>query len=815
MTSSNPEEPSSSSQELHFPPVRVNHSLARLDLNTLMMRSNQARNPPKEAHSSLEDSSYEVLGESMCDASDDEGNTESLASTTPDDVSSISDGDEFDDDDDEYANEASQHLPEPDVYNPLEHFASSSSSPNASMMTSMADTQTGEASSIRLEEEVREDGSARACGIVGRFSEARELPQILRGYGLPDLRLTVRMTLSERYLPVPRSYRILYVGEFPEWGVKEINARIGAALDATPSSSRFNIVQGPAYPGSTSSSNIQLERSGLELVVDHCNHPKVSQQPGSPPRAVITLDDGTELTFGPGKSITFKGQSSTDSLPDLVIFCHYTIPSESDTTAGVEKMHLTREAFRRHSIPCLDIATTRPYGKSPYGIPSDDSSLRLCMEGRTSNDEPYEILETLPIDIYTFASIDPSELNRHLASISPRSPQSRAGSEGRESRRWSLSEIVPGFGDDSHSNAFVSLLSQPRMWLAVLALSAIISAHLAGLTSFAAFSPNTAKDAVNGSVSAAVSISTPATSQITRAPQPVAPPLGSLSVRPSSQDLSIMPSFEKTKKQPRKGAKPAEEEQSGGLEIEVKGPQTFTIRPLKQFANKKRKHQLDVHVSRDSEPVPVHVSPSQDSDSYIVTLQQQYPLGVFDVDVVLRRKPLLQQTIQVEMGTPKSGIVDLIVGAQAAQDTLKVISTHLSKTVHAGVAVVEDKANTAFEHTCLWKDRITHSTQTVAEHLEGAKQEATRRIAMGSKVSKEVSSMLWKNYQEISARVKADVREASTNIKKSEPVRRARKNVDTLRKKFRKNRSKDAGHQGEKSKKRSKAGKRNKRRGKE
>src|SRR6478735_5263480 len=79
MTSDRPD----AAQELEYPPIRVDRSLAQLDLNTLIMHSN--------AHSaqdatSLEDSTYEVLDRPGY-LSDDDGHTASVASTSPDDIS--------------------------------------------------------------------------------------------------------------------------------------------------------------------------------------------------------------------------------------------------------------------------------------------------------------------------------------------------------------------------------------------------------------------------------------------------------------------------------------------------------------------------------------------------------------------------------------------------------------------------------------------------------------------------------------------------------------------------------------------------------
>ena len=104
---------SASCHALTYPSVAVHSTLASLASENLDMRSN-TKNHVEETPSSLEDSTYEVLGDSSFETSDDEeGRTESLASTdghTPDDISSIADTEESND---SYTLGASEHHPDP------------------------------------------------------------------------------------------------------------------------------------------------------------------------------------------------------------------------------------------------------------------------------------------------------------------------------------------------------------------------------------------------------------------------------------------------------------------------------------------------------------------------------------------------------------------------------------------------------------------------------------------------------------------------------------------------------------------------------
>lgn len=755
----------------------------------------------------------------MLDASDDEsGHTESLASTdhTPDDVSSLADDDDFADDSNDN-NGNSINLPDALQIQASQTYSHHASSTDASMLTSMADTQGSEESYIQLEEERCPDGTFDAGGTVTKFEQNRGLPRVLQGYGCAEIKHTVRMRLSERHLPVPRSYRLLYIGEFPEWGVKEVNAQIAAALDATPSSSRFNIVQGPAYPGGPSSSNVQLERSGPELVVDHCKTPHIIQESKASARVLVTLDDQTELIFGPGASIQVEGESSGVRLPDLIIFCHYTMQSESNSDAEIQKFQFAREAFQRNNIPILDIATTRPYGKCPPGFTYNSHGLRLCVEGRNVHQEKYEVQETLPIDIYAFSSVDPSQLNRHLSFISPRTSRSELKPVKNEQGKWSINRLVPNLSSSS-STDLRELWTQPRLWLTLLALSTMVTMYLSGLSTpnllhqsspnhvpqqLLTKEPQSYTAAIPAVIKSEVPVSTPKLPRAPRAPR-------------IPSDLSILPTQEPSNSQADRASSSSSrkpEDDSLGFSAEVIDENHFTLRRTQNSSsNRKRKQSVKINVSLDSQPVPIKTSQTPNGD-YVVELIGEYSANVFKVHVVsqlvwgLGGSSSLEMAFYINLGRSRSRLQDLIEVVKhdviVVQNNLRNITTSVSKRLHSGVAHFEDSAAAAVHQTRRWKKHLQDSTQSVADHLQEATKEASRQVRIGSATTKEVSKTLWHNYKELSTRYRSytqgmvrsiqginpNIWERSAPVRKSKPMRRARKNALSIRKKMFKSRT--------------------------
>lgn len=375
------------------------------------------------------DSSYELITKEMCSGS--EGDTVSVASTGV--LTDLSLGDDDFDTvvEDEQANDYFGHPPPPPPPPPpptmttaiAEAFSESrlySSTADSSMMFSGTETQGSEVTFRTLEEEQSADGSIMASGTIRVFESPLAMPKVLEDFGRQQLRLAVKMAMSKRMLPPRRSYRIVYVGQLDHWVGTDINSHIGAALNMTPSSSRFNIVQGSEWPGA-SGSRVQLERSGSELVVDHCSAPRLVSSPHRRREIMITLSDGSALWVG----VDGEVHSPTSATPDLIIFCHSGEDKLQESTR-----HL-RRALQDSGFPTLDIAVVRPYT-------SEESIFRkgnLCLhiEGRDKDEGAFETQKIIPIDLYAFLSLEPTQLNRHLAYLAAQNHQTKNNESFRES----------------------------------------------------------------------------------------------------------------------------------------------------------------------------------------------------------------------------------------------------------------------------------------------------------------------------------------------------------------------------------------------
>lgn len=785
--------PDSCQQHLDYdyPKIQVNRSLTNSDLNTLIMRSNPRR-MPEEASNSLVDSSYEVLSRSMCENSDDEGHTESLASTngdgnTPDDLSSLCDDDEFEDDEDDYIDDASQHLPPPLTESTNEPDASQyTTEPDDSMMTSRAGIHQDEASYQKLEEiSSTDDDSVIVRGTVAEFKSTSGLPEVLQDYGCEQLRLSVQMALSQHSLPISRSFRILYVGVFPGWAVFDVNNHIGAALHATPSSSRFNILQGSDRPGSTSSSRIQLEPAGPELVVDHCPAPRIVHRSSGIPQVVITMNDGSQLVVTNGKVL----RNNRDPLPDLIIFGHIANKQPgSESVEEAEVFRSARDALKNTHIPSIDIAVVRPYGGETFGF--NENSMQLCIEGRPQRGHAYQTLKTMPVDLYAFLSIDPLHLNRHLAFLCDQANAMNLN-QSKHSGDWSIRSLLPWSAQSSTSSS-EELWTKRLTWASLLAFTVMVLAYHVQRNIAPAVLEEFPMMLVKPiSASPTFDLCNSGASEVKAITQQAVPSTVAGSLSSTQRDLTVVPSEEKLLGERTERAVPPKEEQSGSFEVEITGDHQFLLRSSKQLTNSRRKLSISVQVNQGLGVVPIRVSRTSDN-TYTVDLEQEYPEGIFNVSVVAQRKPILRQTFEVKLGSSKStyaylmdnvGRLSQIVKQDMAivQSNWKNLSTQISQELQGGAVAV-------FGQTQYWNQKLRDSTQTVAEHLQGAKREATRQLSTGSKVTKDVSRVLRESWQAGASRaasvahsVTADAWQRSRPLRTSQRLLLARKRALRLR----------------------------------
>lgn len=707
-----PTSTSDSSQRLKYPPVQVSRSLEKLDLDTLIMRSTSRR--PQDAGSSLEDSGFEFLGDSLIETSDDEAHTESIASTdgnTPDDASS------FSDDDADYGTDAHElqhsttlladHIPtQPQTSSGSMHSFEDSTLTEVSM-------HAGEhVDKMRLDEEQsRDDGVSQGFKIIRSFPDAAGvLFPVFEQYECSEVRLVVKAAMLDRPMPTPESYSILYVGMPDKWVEDVITAKISAALMAGPRTSRSIMVQG------------QLEPYGPIMHVDRCVDTKVVSQDSERARVALRLQSGKELLLGGRVALS-------PTTPDLVVFCH---PSAPVAANDAHKLASLRDALKAERIPFLELTSIRHYG---HGQPSYDSqSLSVCIEGRENQDADFELKEVLPIDHFTFSDLDAAQINRHLALISPRmmtsdtAPPSASGNS-----MWKT------WAGRLHLNQS----GVPKMMALLTVLSAMVFACLFGPVLVPMLQGR-------GSSIGAGPLSAPSKPDFCSSPVPsdsrpfdidhaITAAASAPSISSTPKGLSVVPPQVKPRKQGKKGIGKV-----AHYDIIATDHHHFTLFPSEDISKSRKKPQLQIRVTRQAQVVPIRYNRTI-SGIYIVELEQRYPIGHFNVSIASYSKPLLQQSFQIALGRNQSVLDQLrdltLWTVDNTQNTLANLSANAAQGLKEGMTNLEASAR-------LLTDELRQSTPRVKIQLQSAKDTIRQHMVARTEKLKQVSASAWAGVQE-------------------------------------------------------------------
>lgn len=717
MPSSNPK----AGPEFQYPPAQADRSLTSLDLNTLMMKSS-SRRAQEEPGSSLDDSTYELLTDSLIEMSDDEAHTASIASTSDDhtqDDGSIF-GDDDDDDDFETDDRAldasiqSMHAAaaDHDLETPLEAGAEDS------MLTMVPEHMNGSGGSsmIQLDEEPTEVSDVfLGTAIVRGFpTKTEELPKVLEtAYGQPQVQLGVKAALSSRYITTPESYKILYLGLPEQWVQDNITHHIHAALTASPSKTRSVMVRGQMEPLGTVIDTYRSTK--LELIDADIARP----------RMYIHIDDGQRVTIGQGKKPKF----------DLVILCH---TQKRDYTADAPAYDLLRTALRQHSIPILELSEIKPYGAGSHTY--DSRVMVATVEGRSDDEAEFQLLEVLPLDVYSFCELEPAQVNRHLALISPHllPPTIESGSMSRFS---AVTDTVRAIGKQLRTGA----PAPTRVLLLSIALTVMLSAFalspvympllqqkFTDITPEPPMLPVLSTSVATTTSSAVVSSSTASFS-----------PSSSFSLSVPKGLSIIAPQAEQPKAKPKQTLKKTDEKASG-FDIQTAGEGQFVLTPSEELTNSRKKPQLHIQVFRNTSSVAIRYVRTITGE-YFVDLVDEHPFGIFNISIASYSKPLLRQSFEVYLGHNKTW-VDQVLGVAAnkiihAQSVLLDVSSLAVEQLQARLNAV------AGSKLGYWVEEGRHMEEMIYDS-------AKERLESGTELVKSIPETTWMGLRKATAPVR-------------------------------------------------------------
>ncbi|KAL1953975.1 hypothetical protein VTO42DRAFT_1861 [Malbranchea cinnamomea] len=228
---------------------------------------------------------------------------------------------------------------------------------------------------------------------------------------------TVYQTVSQEGLSLDRPFRVLYIGNSDFKGA--VLDKLGDVLVANSKtvthsssveSSRFHVV--PTAFGPDSAPNYaELLPLHVQLTVDECS--AAYEDVNQPDRITLILKNGDRYSSYRSGSDYKISTISEWAPPDLAIF----FISESEGADQLTSRYIAYYFMRRHRIACMFLSEKPLWGRERPSYPVDAQIVHIGLEKIDPVTRQVTIIGRCPIDLNTFESISPEQLNRNLSAV--------------------------------------------------------------------------------------------------------------------------------------------------------------------------------------------------------------------------------------------------------------------------------------------------------------------------------------------------------------------------------------------------------------
>lgn len=474
------------------------------------------------------------------------------------------------------------------------------------------------------------------------------------------LMATVQQTITKKSLDTDKPFRVLYIGSSEFRGI--ILDKLGDVLVSSASSdfessstesSRYHVV--PTSFGAGAVPNFaELLPIHCQLIVDECLEATAESHVDRPRTINLKFKNRpscTSLWTGGEYGIS----SSTEwALPDIAIV----FLSSADTPTVMETQKLSRLLMERHGVPTMSISEKPLWQMPREPIPVHHQSLHMCLESRHSTTGKTAVLKRYPIDLSTFESVTPGQLNKNLASLTSNYAKQHSASAA------GLPSIAPPSQPFDFKNLTRKLLPLPYLdndtelafvlrllMLTTLSAATLTMGHLVLKTAAVLISNLVARSVSSSQISPVSSIRTTNVVPTADLKQTSLPFLSSTTR--DVQALGIQPNGLSQLHNLMGGSLPkvGSSRQSENFEIQVVGDCHIVIKPPGRSTGAKKLPKFNVHINRRGQPLQYELSRLFEG-VYSLKMDREEAYGLVNVTITAESKPPFKQTVSVDLGTP-------------------------------------------------------------------------------------------------------------------------------------------------------------------
>ena len=477
--------------------------------------------------------------------------------------------------------------------------------------------------------------------------EGRQREQLLREYKLDpkrELAGTVRQSMRKEGLVLDGAFKNLYVGptEMKDAVIQKIASALAANHNSSPrdslNSSRVTVVPISSFADDSSPDVVLIDSMGLDMNIEECKSAKAT--------LVGKRNDGIELRLVNHKTVTSMWDASTESykihpdyvLPDLATIY---IP-KGETPSARRSREQAQIFFARHEIATLVISFDAHWKKTLPSIEVDPKLPHLCIESFDSETGAARVLDRRPIDINTFSNLDSAQLSRSLALLTPPIALTPLSESEYTSKDPVSRPNTFQYGGNSRQKEAKSSFRKIEIYIVLLLLGVVLYLQLLYRYS-PDFAPITPQDVVESKV--AISHQpTPVTQSPTETPSTLSTEAYERTLAPAviEQHDSSLATLLQTKFEPNK---------SDTFQVHVVGDNHVILRPPTWFRQLRRAPALHFKVHRKNKELEYEFSTLFDG-VYALQFLPEEAYGMLDITVWTNRRPRLNESFQVEFGTP-------------------------------------------------------------------------------------------------------------------------------------------------------------------
>ncbi|KAL5366703.1 hypothetical protein BJX96DRAFT_180970 [Aspergillus floccosus] len=505
--------------------------------------------------------------------------------------------------------------------------------------------------------------SKRAIHVLEGTEVSEIKSQIPVDLGDCTLTATVQQTMTKDSLDTDNPFRVLYVGS-PEFrnivldkiGDVLVSSTGSGSVSSSTESSRYHVV--PTSFGAGAVPNFaELLPIHVQLVVDECFHAiSIDDGLGGPDTIDLMLKNRSLCTsYWTGSEYALSSASDW-MLPDIAII----FVSSSDTAATEKTQKLVRIFMERHGIPAMFISD-KPLWNMNRELPINPHTLHMCLESRHSSTGKTSVLRRYPIDLKTFESITPGQMNRNLASLAKIYPKKTRQVIAETNEKDSIflqlieymSKMLPFsyFNIDPEWARYISnLIIMSAFALFFISASIILGSWKTSML-------DTTRAASN--LTAFPSSNIVATSTVS---EPTSFPGRSSSIQSAVLGRHAGGSLDDLMRGTASISE--QDEKSSDFEIQVVGDCHLAIKSPSRYPGGKKHTKFSVQVSRQEKPLPYELSQLFDG-VYTLKLDRGDAYGIVNITITTASRPALKQTTSVDFGTPWLKIANWKRAAQA------------------------------------------------------------------------------------------------------------------------------------------------------